>query len=289
MRNRNYNTQFKRDENFLVIGNKTEDYINMRREILRDSVNLPLQREEPAWLNIKKEGEERISRIKREIKDLKEMMLKPLSLLDNISEHQKEIDQRCEELMAEFDKCFKLVRQLEVDEKDPKKKLSLEQVSLRSHICSKLCGILSDEISDFKQMQNNYAKVIEGPTVAGEEVEEEEEWMKMIPYDPETEKYEFEQELARLRGVEYMKIYASVRELKELFTSLSRLVVEQGTIMDRIEMHLVEAHRNMDEATEILKPIVLKSSRGLYCWIGLLVFVVIFSVAVIVIIKIRRG
>jgi len=264
-------------------------FLNFRKECYRppppenEDPVLPVQREEPIWVQIKNESEDKMKRIKIEMLDLSDLMERPPNLLET-NDTKIEIDQRCTILMRDFDNCFQMVREL-----DKHGEHSDEQRSICIHIRENLCGKLSIMISDFKQMQNRYAKVVEGPVVEGQEIEDEDEWMKMIPYDPELDRLKFEEELARLRGIEYQKIYKSIREIKELFTQLSELIIEQGTIMDRIEMHLINANEYIEQGGREIKETIPKSKTGLTLWVVLLVIVIIISVIVIVMIKIRRG
>jgi len=143
-------------------------------------------------------------------------------------------------------------------------------------------------LTSFKQMQNKYTYEVEGPVVQGEEIDDPDSY-KMPVYDTSFDIIALEEEQALQRREEYIKIHKTITELKTLMTELSDLVIAQGTIMDRIDMNITTAVEHMNVATSELKIAIPKSTTNLYCWIGLLVVIVVFSVIVIVIIRLRRG
>jgi len=266
------NTNNKRD--------LTQVFLNMRKELGRDVI-LHVQPENPEWVDIKIEAENDIIKLNNDMQRLSEKMSAPPSLLST-SDSKNEIDHECSELMKDFEDCFKKVKQLD------DQKISDEQQSICSHIRANLCKKLTEMLTSFKQMQNKYTYEVEGPVVQGEEIDDPDSY-KMPVYDTSFDIIALEEEQALQRREEYIKIHKTITELKTLMTELSDLVIAQGTIMDRIDMNITTAVEHMNVATTELKIAIPKSTTNLYCWIGLLVVIVVFSVIVIVIIRLRRG
>jgi len=252
----------------------------MRKELGRDVI-LHVQPENPEWVDIKIEAENDIIKLNDDMQRLSEKMSAPPSLLST-SDSKNEIDHECSELMKDFEDCFKKVKQLD------DQKISDEQQSICSHIRANLCKKLTEMLTSFKQMQNKYTYEVEGPVVQGEEIDDPDSY-KMPVYDTSFDIIALEEEQALQRREEYIKIHKTITELKTLMTELSDLVIAQGTIMDRIDMNITTAVEHMNVATTELKIAIPKSTTNLYCWIGLLVVIVVFSVIVIVIIRLRRG
>lgn len=82
----------------------------------------------------------------------------------------------------------------------------------------------------------------------------------------EQQSLELEQEDTR-RTKEINNIAKSINELAVLFKDLSVLVVEQGTILDRIDYNVLEAKESMEQANVHLEKTVEieKSSRARGC------------------------
>jgi len=265
--------------------NNTRDltpiFLNMRKELGRDVI-LHVQPENPEWVDIKIEAENDIIKLNDDMQRLSEKMSAPPSLLST-TDSKTEIDQECSELMKDFEDCFKKVKQL-----DDQLTISDEQQSMCSHIRSHLCKKLTEMLTAFKQMQNKYTYEVEGPIVPGEETDDPDA-DKMPVYDTSFDIIALEEEQALQRREEYKKIHKTITELKTLMTELSDLVIAQGTVMDRIDMNITNAVEHMNVANQELVIAIPKSTTNLYCWIGLLVVIIVFSVTVIVIIRLRRG
>jgi len=264
--------------------NNTRDltpiFLNMRKELGREVFHV--MPEFPEWVKIKEDSEREITNLNDAMLKLSEKMSAPPSLLST-TDSKTEIDQECSELMKDFEDCFKKVKQL-----DDQLTISDEQQSMCSHIRSHLCKKLTEMLTAFKQMQNKYTYEVEGPIVPGEETDDPDA-DKMPVYDTSFDIIALEEEQALQRREEYKKIHKTITELKTLMTELSDLVIAQGTVMDRIDMNITNAVEHMNVANQELVIAIPKSTTNLYCWIGLLVVIIVFSVTVIVIIRLRRG
>jgi len=272
----------ERTEEELSITNHTNTFMQMRQECQHE-VNLPVEREMPLWVQIKQDSETQMKSMKAEMKELREIMDTPPSVLDTFNT-KNDIDFRCTKLTAQIDSLYKLVTEL-----DKQTDISNEQISICKNLRINLCTKLTVMLNEFRAMQSYYSKVVEGPIVQGEENEEDIPNHQMIENDPVFDTIRDEGEAANLRGIEYQKIHKMVYELKNLFTQLSDMVIEQGSLMDRIDQNLVTATLDIDKGRENIVKAITYGKSNLICWIGLLVIIVIFSVIVIVVIRLRRG
>lgn len=78
------------------------------------------------------------------------------------------------------------------------------------------------------------------------------------------------------------QIYKSVLELAEMFQELSTLVIEQGSILDRIDINIENTRNHMRKAhNELIKAYKwMKCSRLTLCLILMLVVMLFVSLAV---------
>eukprot|EP00201_Polytomella_parva_P022759 CAMPEP_0175038726 /NCGR_PEP_ID=MMETSP0052_2-20121109/40_1 /TAXON_ID=51329 ORGANISM="Polytomella parva, Strain SAG 63-3" /NCGR_SAMPLE_ID=MMETSP0052_2 /ASSEMBLY_ACC=CAM_ASM_000194 /LENGTH=290 /DNA_ID=CAMNT_0016300203 /DNA_START=125 /DNA_END=997 /DNA_ORIENTATION=+ len=86
------------------------------------------------------------------------------------------------------------------------------------------------------------------------------------------------------RDAEIQKIVQSIGELAQIMKDLHTLVVEQGTILDRIDRNIQDASIKVDEGVKVLKQTekTQKAGRMMLCIIGLIVLIVIMLIFVII-------
>ena len=91
-----------------------------------------------------------------------------------------------------------------------------------------------------------------------------------------------------LKSTEVTQLATSLKELSVLFKDFSLLVVEQGTVLDRIDYNIVEASRSIQKGNVHLKKTleVEKSMRATKVIVGL--GVAIFVCAVILLLRWTR-
>jgi len=88
---------------------------------------------------------------------------------------------------------------------------------------------------------------------------------------------------------EYQKINNSIKEVKYLFVGISRLLVEQQPIIVEIGEKIDNSNNLLKDGNEEIIKTIPKNSMNFYCWVGFLVLIILFSVIVIIMIKIKRG
>lgn len=79
------------------------------------------------------------------------------------------------------------------------------------------------------------------------------------------------EELAQERDVEIRKICESIESLAVMFKELATMVIEQGTVIDRIDHNLAEAVQKVEKGVKQLNDAekAQKSSRPFKCMVGL--------------------
>lgn len=91
------------------------------------------------------------------------------------------------------------------------------------------------------------------------------------------------EELAQERDVEIRKICESIESLAVMFKELATMVIEQGTVIDRIDHNLAEAVQKVEKGVKQLNDAekAQKSSRPFKCMAILVVLIIILFIILI--------
>jgi len=87
----------------------------------------------------------------------------------------------------------------------------------------------------------------------------------------------------RSQAIEHL--VSQIRDLHEIMQELNSMVLDQGNILDQIEVHTINALEDVKKANDQeLQPIVRRYSRpwSCYCALGMLLLVIIMTIVVIV-------
>lgn len=90
--------------------------------------------------------------------------------------------------------------------------------------------------------------------------------------------------LAQERDKEVMKIMTSIHDLAQIMKDLSTLVIEQGTVLDRIDYNLEQTSSMVDQGVSQLKRAEKAQRRGILasCVLVLLVMIILMFVVLVV-------
>ena len=69
-------------------------------------------------------------------------------------------------------------------------------------------------------------------------------------------------EAAKSRQGDIQKLVRQINELAVIFKELSILVVEQGTVLDRIDYNVIEARNHVEKANKVLEKTVKAETSG---------------------------
>ena len=123
-------------------------------------------------------------------------------------------------------------------------------------------------VNSFKDGQTLYAEQVKrhdakakkfqnlGTTEVQERLEREDriaEYMEMGYSQVEIQELLTLDQQAQEQNNEVQAILASVKELHEMFTEMNDLIMEQGTVLDRIDYNLTSAVKKLDKGNEQLK------------------------------------
>jgi len=170
-------------------------------------------------------------------------------------------------------------------------KLSPEQKTMKTNIQSTLASQLQELSVGFKQSQKAYLQTLQGRSRKGKGGN------RFIDFEPDatTEDTGFTAEQLAMvndmdsqisqRERDILKIVKSITELSEIFRDLSILVIDQGTILDRIDYNLEQTDVYLEEGEKALGESAKEQKKYRTKLCILLLLLVIFIVVIIIIIK----
>jgi len=172
-------------------------------------------------------------------------------------------------------------------------KLTGEEKTIKTNIQSSLASKLQELSVQFRKNQKSYLQTLRSRS---KKVKTGTGFINFEEVD--IDEYEdtgfSEKQLKQVDGMEArisqrekdIKLIAkSINDLAEIFKDLSALVIDQGTILDRIDYNLEQSYINIEEGTEQLEQATVqqKKMRTKMCLFVLIIL--IFVVVVVILIK----
>jgi len=241
----------------------------------------------PGWLRYIDEANLDIATIKGKIKELDKLHQAHIR-----SEHDDDVqsEQAIEILTTEITKLFRSAQSAAVRTKKMAA-ASEAEAQMRDNMTSKVAGQLQDVSSFFRKKQQNYLREIQRlqnrtrSDLFGTD--------NSLDFDGFVDKGFSQQNMAVVdnmshtinqRDQEIVKIAKNIEELAGLFKDLSFLVVEQGTVLDRIDYNIEQVDHNVNQAIVQLRKGAeyQKKARTKMCMLILCVLILIAIVALIV-------
>jgi len=247
------------------------------------TINMP-----PDWLARVSDVQHDIQKITTKMNDLSELHKKHLLPgFDDRTDEEHAVEIMTADITKLFHQAQAKIKRVGVDEK-----LSQEEKKIKVNIQSALATKVQDLSHQFRKNQKSYLQTLRSRSKKGKAgsgfINFEE-----VDIDEYEDKGFSEQALADMAGMEArvsqrerdIKLIAkSINDLAEIFKDLSILVIEQGTILDRIDYNLEQTTHHIEEGNASLTTAseIQKKTRSKMCILLLCILVLVMVVVIVI-------
>ncbi|KAK3086180.1 hypothetical protein FSP39_014798 [Pinctada imbricata] len=221
----------------------------------------------PEWVDGVEEVQYEVTRIKQKMKELATLHDKHLNrpTLDDSIQEEHAIEIQTQEITQMFTRCQRLVQQIN----NRSLRGTEQERRLSNNIVSSLVRTLQDMSTNFRKSQSAYLKKIKTreersreffDTSIGPDSALMQEETDLFPdhYDKgfsqnQMQLVEENTQYVHHREKEIAQIVRSIQDLNEIFRDLSQMVVDQGTILDRIDYNVENASVQVEKGLQQLQ------------------------------------
>jgi syntaxin 16 len=207
----------------------------------------------PVWVETVEQINQSIKKINEKLPQLQEAHAKHLRVgFDDFSgdSREAEIEATTSEISRLFKLCETKIRFLSSKSSSSKEKTVLHNMQ------SNLAVQLSQLYSQFRKSQKQYVSRLQGQeqfTSDNIQIDDDDDVDQFGFTSHQQDMVALNDEMLKERQEEIQRIAASIEDLAVLFKDLQNLVIDQGTILDRIDYNIEQATANVEEAVVQLK------------------------------------
>jgi syntaxin 16 len=284
-RNRTSDFMRLRDDHTLRRGGRYKEYST--RKTLLDAQDMEMKEHivylPPDWIARVTDIQYEITTIRSRLHDLSE--LHKSHLLPGFHDRDDEehsIEVLTSEITKMFHKAQKMTKSIGKGHQPTN-----EEKQLQANIQSELARELQDLTINFRQAQKNYLsalrsrqkKIGQFSTLPDLELENLDTGFTA----EQMQRFKDKDDQISQREKDVIQIAKSIQELAEIFNDLNMLVIDQGTILDRIDYNIEQSSVHIDEGyKELVKANTQqKKMRTKYCILLLVILILVMVVVVI--------
>jgi len=266
----------------LVGGKASYEMEDLEEGKPKSSLSIP-----PGWMSIVDDINYDLSRITAEMNKLAECHKSHLLPQFEVDDRQEE-EQTIEILTEKITKMYQQT-QNKIQRMSQERVKKQEEEVVKKNIQSQLASQLQDLSLEFRKAQKDYLQRLKGKKDKGRTFQIEDDVDDDTNFDvtfTDRQKMALKgtEDVVTQREADILKIAKSINELAMIFKDLSTLVIEQGTILDRIDYNIEQVQHNTDQAIVDLTKAskTQKSYRNKLCMLLLCIAILIMIVAAIV-------
>lgn len=274
---------------------------------------IEMDRLPPAWIDLSDEVDEKLDQIDTQIARLGTLhRANALPGFDDRSAEEAEIERLTFAITASLHRCQALIKRF-VDLAN-RGASSAEEDRMSANMRIAMATRVQVRSTTFRKMQSSYLKSLrkEALLTAGDGTgvsadtpllldnstdvldadidesfshetlrqQQEQQQQTLVTHDNET--------VLRQREEEITKIATGILELSEIFKDLQTMVIDQGTLLDRIDYNVENMHTNVKQADKELVQATHYQKRTQKCKIILLLSLLVLGLFIVLLIKPKR-
>lgn len=262
----------------------------------------------PSWVDVSEQIDETLGSVRRKISQL-EVLHKRNALpgFDDRSKDEKEIEQLTLQITSDLHGCQSLIKGLDGQ---INKETSPAEMKMGANMKISLATKVQTVSTQFRKMQSQYLKSLRNETFPATPLERaaspaQFSSSQFAGTDPQLEDdldvqlsentlqqssilADSEDASIRQREQEITKIAQGILEIAEIFKDLQTMVIDQGTLLDRIDYNVETMYTNVKQADKELIQGAHYQKRTQKCKIILLLVLIIVALIIILIVKPKR-
>ncbi|RIB04114.1 t-SNARE [Gigaspora rosea] len=288
-----YRNSFARSSNSRPSTTSLNYYSDERDGLIKNSDHvIELSVLPPRWVDIVEEVDDDISQIKSLIPTLESLHRKhALPGFDDRTEEEREIERLSSEITKLFQQCQQKIRRI-ADES--RVTASSQEKAMSKNIQISLATKLQDLSTNFRKQQSSYMKKLKGVKVRSTgyfpiENNDSDEERDFGFTNDQLAYVESSETMISQREQEINEIAKSIQTIAGIFNELQALVIDQGTLLDRIDYNVEQMVTNVKGATRELDRGANYQKKNRNRKIILLLLLIIFGLIIILIFKPRKN
>lgn len=231
----------------------------------------------PSWINMLEEAQFQMSRIQKKLNDLAQQQQVYLSkpTLDESTERETRIENLTQEITKLFGLTQKLIHQIQEQSEDSE---CNQEIKLSHNVTMSLCTALQNLSFQFRNLQSSYLNKLKSreeranlfflnedtgysendalQQLTDGDIRMDKEFELGSRFtEQQKQQIIFEEDNARLasqRRQEIDQIVNSIVDLNYIFKDLGRMIIEQGTVLDRIDYNIEQTQTQVRHAYQEL-------------------------------------
>jgi len=254
----------------------------------------------PEWVDINDSIHSDLTKIKDSIRSLQKLHTQRLKVTfgdEVIAEQEREIEILTQEITRLLKKCENNVKKIAFVGNSGQ--LSSQERSVRLNVMRAVATDIQNQSKVFRTCQKDFLKNLREQETSGSEFgfDDSSDSRAVLADEDALDRglnKEQEQALEELnaraseREKEIIKVAQSINELAQLFKELNVLVIEQGTILDRIDYNVEQATTKVNQGVKHLEE-ADEHSKKMYTLKAIICLAIVIIILIIVLIVKKGG
>lgn len=249
----------------------------------------------PDWIDGVEEIQYEISRIKSKLKDLSALHDKHLNrpTLDDSVDEETAIEVRTQEITQILMRCQRVVQRIN----SRCHQGSSNEQRLTKNIVSSLARSLQDLSTNFRRAQSSYLRKIKSreersrlyfdtDLMLGDCCDEEDELYDRGFTSQQLQAVGDNTATIQAREKETLQIVKSIQDLNEIFKDLATMIIDQGTVLDRIDYNIEQTSTRVDSGLKQLQKAAKHQKKNRKMMIIMVLFAIV-TILIIILIAVK--